>query len=71
MARTPNPKEVTIENISVTFEHMGGPEASRDYILDYFAANLGKENGCRIPMALVIPDSNGNEAHYRVKLVDG
>jgi hypothetical protein len=42
-----------------------------DFVLDYFAATVGKQNGAKKPLRLTVTDNDGNEAVYELELVDG
>jgi hypothetical protein len=66
------PGETTVK-VLVTFRHLFGTEQSTDYLVDYFAAAIGRDNGARdnaLRLKFDNPETEQTESIYEVKLVD-
>jgi hypothetical protein len=68
--------DVTIK-VELTFHHISGGtlQASNglpveDFVLDAFAATVGKQNGAKRPLRVTVIDNDDNEATFELGLVD-
>ena len=58
--------------ITLEFEHVSGPEMDEDTVVDWFAAEVGRQNGAKKPFQVRLHqgDLAGPISVYQIKLVE-